>query len=247
MAQNQSEPPITPSDQEADVVFRVQMQVANLLLGYWKQGLGVIGAVLLITLVVGQGSTCIRDSQRGYSAAIAKVARDVPQPSQLSFYGLGPADDLSDSAHVEALRKGAEGYEAVGEDAWGLSAGEAWIRAGDTWMRLQEKEKAMHAFEQAYEADRGGIYTFAAGNRLAVLYIEADRVGEARAIYRDLATSLKGYLAEQALIEVMELDLEAGDAAALKKSAAEFRARFPESPRLEQATLLEARGQEMGT
>lgn len=80
--------PIVPSDQEADVLFKAQMKIADVVLGYWKQGLIAIGVFLLITLVVGLTTNYIRESKRDVSAQVARVDRELPRPDPLALYGL---------------------------------------------------------------------------------------------------------------------------------------------------------------
>ncbi len=240
MATTPPQAPITPSDQEADLFFKVQMQLAHWVYGYWKQGLAGIGVVLFLTLIVGQTSTCLRDQQRDGSAAMAAVERSLPEPSPMAQYGLAPLDDLDDPEHVAKLEEAAQAYEDVAAEAHRLAATEAWLRAGQTWARARKNDRALAAFQHAYDNDAGGIYTYSAGNRLAMLLREADRGEEAKGVYRELASDMDGYLAEQALIDLMDLSIDMDDADAVKRLAAEFRARFGESLRLEQVAALEA-------
>ena len=247
MAEQLPGAPITPADQEADLFFKVQMKLAHWVYGYWKQGLAGIGTVLLLTLVVGQTATCLRDQQREGSAAMATVERGMPEPSPLAQYGLAPLDDLSDPEHVKKLEEAAQAFEDVAVSSNRLAAAEAWLRAGYTWSRADNAERASVAYGHAYEADPGGIYTYAAGNRLALLHRDADRVDDAAELYRALSRDLKGYLAEQALLDLMDLRLDQGDGTAIQHLAGEFRARFDESPRLEQVQLIEAQAATTGS
>jgi len=239
VANEQPGAPITPADQEADLFFKVQMQLAHWVYGYWKQGLAGIGTVLLLTLIVGQTATCLRDQQRDGSAAMAAVERSMPETDPLAQYGLAPLDDLDDAEHVTALEKAAEGFEAVAAETNRLAAAEAWLRAANTWSRAGNDERALVAYQQAFDADAGGIYTYAAGNRLAAIHRHADRFDEAEAVYRELASDQRGYLAEQALLDLMTMHLDAGKPEPIQRLAAEFRARFDTSPRLEQVQMLE--------
>lgn len=247
MANEQPDAPITPADQEADLFFKVQMQLAHWVYGYWKQGIAGIGTVLLLTLIIGQTSTCLRDQQRDGSAAMAAVERTLPEPSPLAQYGLAPLDDLTDTEHVAALERAAQAYEDVAESSNRLAGAEAWLRAANTWARAGNDERASIAYDNAYKADPGGVYTYAAGNRLAAIYREAGRSDDAASLYREMASDLEGFLAEQALLDLMGLQIEAGDPASIQRLAAEFRARFDNSPRLEQVQLLEAEAATTGS
>ncbi len=247
MANEQPGAPITPADQEADLFFKVQMKLAHWVYGYWKQGLAGIGVVLALTFVVGQTSTCLRDQQREGSAAMAAVDRTLPEISPLAQYGYEPMDDLDDPQRVESLRAAAQGYEKVAKDSHRLASAEAWFRAGTTWARADDQERAAAAFREAYEADRGGIYTYAAGNRLALIHRQAGEHEKAAELYRELASDLNGFLAEQAMLDLMDLRIETGETEAIQRLAAEFRARFDTSPRLGQIDILEARAAGAGS
>lgn len=234
--------PIVPSDQEADVLFKAQMKIADVVLGYWKQGLIAIGVFLLITLVVGLTTNYIRESKRDVSAQVARVDRELPRPDPLALYGLTPPDDLNNPERVEALRKAAEGYEAIGRASSGVAAAEAWIKAGDVWGRVKDTEREIQAFESAWKASQSGVVGYSAGNRLAILHLQAGEKEKAREILRKIATEQDGYLAEQALLDLMTQAAGEGDTTTVQKSAAEFRVRFPSSPRLDRVTLLESSG-----
>ncbi len=236
-----------PAQQDPDNLFRAQMKVANVLLGYWKQALGAVGLILLISLVVGLVQNHIRDTQRELSARIAKVDQALPEQSPLSRYGLAPRDDLQDQEHVEALQKAAEAYEAIATDGSGAGGAEAWIKAGDTWERLNQHDKAAEAFRAAHDMHEDGIIAYAAGNRLAHVLRRTGGEDAARQVLRDLSTRLDGFLAERALMDLIDLEIDNGNLDTARKLLAEFKARFSTSPRLEQLASLETRISESGS
>ncbi len=239
--------PITPADQEADLFFKFQMKLAHWLYGYWKQGLVGIGIFLFFAFVVGQTSTCIRDRAREGSAALARSQALLPEPSQMAQYGLAPLDDLTDPEHVAQLEAAAKSFEDVARSAPGVSSAEAWLHAGNTWGRLGNDAASLAAFQAAYDAERGGIYTYSAGNRLAMLHRKAGADALAIELYRELATDLDGYLAERALIDLMDYSVRTGANESVQRLAAEFRARFSESPRLEDVQAIETRAGVQGS
>jgi tetratricopeptide (TPR) repeat protein len=165
----------------------------------------------------------------------------------MAQYGYAPMDDLDDPERVKALESSAQAFEDVAEESHRLASAEAWFRAGTTWLRAGNNDRAATALAKAYEADRGGIYTYAAGNRLAIIHRQAGENEKAAELYRELASDLKGFLAEQALLDLMDLRIETGDTADIQKLAAEFRARFDASPRLAQVDVLEARAAGAGS
>lgn len=232
--------PITPADQEADLFFKVQMQLAHWVYGYWKQGLIAIGVFLGLAFVVGQTSTCVRERNREGSAALARAMDQLPATSQMAMYGLAPLDDLEDPEHVAELEAAVASLEEVADSAPGVTSAEAWLHAGNTWSRLGKDDKAFVAFQAAYDADRGGIYTYSAGNRLAMLHRKQGEDEKAATFYRELATELDGFLGEQALLDLMEHSIRMGKPEDVQRLSAEFEARYSESPRLEQVEALEA-------
>ncbi len=240
MAKEPREAPVIPSDQQADLLFRAQMKVADLVLGYWKQGLGILAVLLAGSLVVGLVSNHLRDSKRATSAALARVDAEIPPIDPLSMYGVAPADDLTDAARVSSLETAARAYEAAAAEGTGPGVIEAWVRAGETWLRLGRTDDAIRAFQAGVDEGGKDVFRYAPGNRLAVLLADTGRHDEAEAIYRKMATKLDGYLAEQALIDLMTLQASAGRVDAVRRSAAEFRARFTKSPRLDQVSAIEA-------
>ena len=239
MASN-NDNPITPADQQAGILFRVEMEVTRLVLGYWKQGLGAISVVLLITLAIGLVDTHIRETQREISADIARVDMEIPEPDPLSMYGMAPMDNLDDTDRVEALKAAAEGYEAAANDASGPGEVEAWIKAADTWSRLHEYDKALEAFEKAHEEGADGLLGYTAGKRLATLYRDKGELEKAADVLRSLATSQEGLLAETALIEFISVQVDRGEVESARKAAAEFRVRFANSKRIDKVAALEA-------
>lgn len=240
MSQPPPNQPILPSDQDADLLFRAQMAAYHYVLGYWKQGVAVIALVLLVALVGGETATHLRDQQRRDSAALSDVGKNMPDPSPLAQYGLAPPYDVTDADTKADLSAVAERYEQLADDAHGLASAEAWFRAGDLWDQLGEADHARADFQKSYDADRGGIYTYAAGNRLVILLRAGGEDASARAILRDLGSSLDGFLAERALLDLMDMMAAAGDPDGVTRTASEFRERFAKSPRLDQVSALEA-------
>jgi hypothetical protein len=233
--------PITPADHEADALFKIQMKLADIVLGYWKQGLILLGIILVAAFLVGVGQNWIRDRRRDTSAAMDRILEKMPAPDPLAAYGLAAPDNLADQARVAALKESAEALEAVARDGSGGSAAQVWIEAGQAWDRVGDKDKELSAFQQAYHSSHKEILGFTAGSRVAALLTEKGDLAGAEKILREVSTDQKGYLAESALIELLGIQVQRGENDAVKRTAAEFRARFPKSPRLDHVSMLEAR------
>ena len=66
-------------DHDRDSLFKVQMQLQNLVLGFWKQGLAVIGVVLLGVLIFGLYQGQLDKERKEIQARIATIDRDMPE------------------------------------------------------------------------------------------------------------------------------------------------------------------------
>ena len=76
--------------QDGDVLFRIQMRVADAFFAHWKRGLVSLLAVLLLVLIVGTWKNRLRDAQRDTTASIAAIDRKMPEVDQLAAMGLAP-------------------------------------------------------------------------------------------------------------------------------------------------------------
>ncbi len=151
----------------------------------------------------------------------------MPEPSQAALMGLAPIDDLDDSQHVANLSEGASRYEAAAEVGISGIGASGWVKAGDTWTRLGETEKAAAAYENA--ADTTGIVGFAARNSLAKQAEAAGDIEGAAAQWAAVAKTDQGYLAQVALVSTTKAWERAGETDKATAAAQEFLVRFPNS------------------
>ncbi|MCB9791822.1 MAG: hypothetical protein H6741_03760 [Alphaproteobacteria bacterium] len=230
------QPGQTPFDpepeEEEDVLFKAQMWVYDKFMAYWKQGLYIVGAGLVIALGYDLWTSYGTGVAEDGSAMIADVDRRMPEPDQLAQLGLAPLDDLNDPQRVATLESGAAKYEEAGKATRGVTSAEAWIKAADTWLRLNKDAEAKAAFEAAIKAHGVDIVGFAARSGLAAMQEEAGDVPGAVATLRAFADLDKGFLGEKALIEIAGIHERAGDDAAAKAIVDELRTRYPNSPRV---------------
>ncbi len=229
-----------PGDQEeVDYVFKAQMAVFRNFQSYWRHGLALVGSILIVALFYGlYDSRRTKDLKDG-AAAIADIDRKMPEVDQLALFGLVPADDPDDPERMAQLREGAKRYEEAALDTREGTAGEAWMKAADAWIRLGETDNAAAAYEQAIEAQPDGIIGFGARAGLATIRMEAGdcpgprcRSDAAIALYRQSADQLEGYLAEDSLLTLAEIYHSDGRTDELTGIYDEFRLRFPDSSRL---------------
>ena len=223
--------PLPGEEEEVDHIFRVRMSLYKAFMANWKNLLGLAALILLASLAYGLHQSWKTDKAKAGALAVDEVDRRMPKPSELALYGLAPLDDLSDPNHVATLEEGARRYEAAGDANSGAMAASGYIKAGDTWLRLENPENAKAAFEKALGASDTGVVGYTARNSLAVLALEAGDTAGAVAQWRALADAEKSYLGEQALLSIVRTHEAAGDTGEATKVAQEFLVVYPESPR----------------
>lgn len=223
------DPILDPSQQdETDVVFQLEMQARNMLLGYWKHGVGAILGVLGLILIYGMIDHVITSGlqETSYQVALIDKKLSVDDPG---FVDLSAPTTPTQTA---ILNKAAQFYEEAGADGGGAPGADAWIKAATTHLRLGDLAAAQRAFEQALDTKDGGIIGYAARNGLASIHMAEGRTAEAVALYREIADSEKDYLAERALLDLANAYQTTGDPAGLAAVMSEFAERFPNSPRI---------------
>lgn len=220
-------------DHEEDVLFKTQMKVLNLLLGHWKTGLMIGGAILLGVLAVGEYQAYKTTEQREFQGQIADIDRRMPAmtPAEaLGGKGAGVPPELM--ANVE---EGARRYEAVGASANGTAAVMAWLRAGNAWERSGDDEKAKQAYASAHSVGASGVVGWSAASQYATLQASAGDADGAMATLKSVSGKVTGLEAEQAELS-LAIVLEDADRTAESKAAYEaFKTAHPTSALLPQA------------
>lgn len=239
MAENKEPTEIleVPEEEEVDLIFRAEMKARDIILGYWKHSLVVLGAVLLVALVIGLYQQYLRGVLRDGSEAISLVDEDQPPPSQLAQMGLAPLDDPADAERMKTLEELARRYEAAADDTTGAARAEGWLKAADTWRRLGRDDEARRLFELL--SAEPGMFAAAGHNGLAALALEAGDVDTAAVHLRAIADAGEDLFAERALMDLIRIEQSRNEAAAAALID-EFRLRFPSSPRLEELSVASA-------
>ncbi len=212
----------SPSDkdllpQDKDVLFQAQMAVANVFLGYYKYGLGLIGIVLLVALVYGIADTVHTNSQRNVHAKIAAVQMDLTDPSDKA-----------------ALAKAATDLEAIAEKGDGTAAVMALLQAAEVFRNANQGDDALRAYEKAFALKPDGVLGWAAASGLAA---EKARKGDAEGamtIYRQFSSG-DDIAAEEATWGLAVLLEEAGKKDEARQTLTDLMTRFPKSPHLDEA------------
>ena len=162
----------SPSDkallpQEQDVLFKAQMAVANVFLGYYKYGLALLGLVLLASLVYGIADSVHTKSQRNVHARIADVQNGLTDPSDKA-----------------ALTKAATELEGIAEKGDGTAAVMALLQAGEVFREAGQGDDALRAFEKASALKPTGVLEWAAASGVAAEKARKGDVDGAVEIYK---------------------------------------------------------------
>ncbi len=229
MAEERQDEQVPEPLQEGDVLFRIQMRVADAFFEHWKRGLVLLLSVLLVVLVVGTWKNRLRDAQRDTTASIAAIDRKMPEVDQLAAMGLAPLDDLNDPARVQLLEAIASKYEEVAAAGTKASAAEAWLKAGDTWDRLGRPEDAARAFQGALDAFTMGPFGHTATNALAAVRVAQGDTEGAATLYRSIVAGSDEYLAERAQYDLASALGAGGDTAGAISAYKDFQTRYPDS------------------
>jgi len=214
-------------DHEEDAVFKAQMKVQNMVLGHWKGLLTVVGLGLLGVLGFGLWEGKVLEEQEKVQASIAKIDRKMPKDDPLVQAGFKPSDD--DPKVVEKLTQSAEKYEAVAKTAEGSGAVTAWMRAAATWQRVGNKDNEVAAYASAHAQGAPGVVGWSASSAHASALAEAGDVDGAVAVYRGLADTSEGILAEQALLNLAELYEDSDRKGESLTAYTEFSTKYPDS------------------
>lgn len=221
-----ADPDLTLPQQEAGALFRLEMAATSFLLGYWRHIVAIVAVGLLTVLVYGQYTSIHRKNQRAMSAQIAEAWVDIPPeavPGQLT------------EAQEIAIREVADTVVALGAEFNGAAAAEAYIRSAELYRVLGDSEAQRKALESAVPYARGALL-FAARSGLANLDLEAGNADAAIATWRDLMTTMDGWLAEEAALSLAQVYAHQGRASDARGVYVEFQARWPGSPRMSVVT-----------
>lgn len=217
-------------ERENDVLFKLQMGIANFAYAHWKKGLYAAGAILGGALVWGLWTTHVQNAQREAQAALARADLLIPKDDQLAVLGLARPDGPSEAERESKLKEAASKYEEVGANSTGTAAAMAWVKAARVRERLGQTEPAKADWQKAYDIDTKGIIGYAAGAGLANAKASGGDVDGAAAVWRHLADTQQGFLKQQALLSLAELYSGAGRKDEADKVLKELSTQFPNSP-----------------
>ncbi len=231
---------------EQDALFRLQMAASDFILGNAKYLGYIVGLVLLGTLIYGATSSWLASREAEEYAAISRIDFKMPKVEDLAKFGLAPMDDKTDAARMSNVEEGARRYAAAGDEAHGAAAVYAYLKAADAWERVDKPDEALAVLEKASKIGAKDLPGYTAGAAYAAALIDAGKTDEALQVYRDMAGRLEGFFAERSLLALADAQIAAGRQADAKLVIAEFRQRFPQSPRASEVAALELRAGSAG-
>jgi hypothetical protein len=209
-------------EQDPDVLFQLRMGLANLALGYWRHFVGLLGLVLVGTLVYGLVTSQMQSSQRDGHAAVATAM----EPAREAFELPDPA------ARKTALSEVARSVEAAAGASSGAAAAYGWMRAAQLWEEAEDAEAARKAWSAAAAVGAGGALGWSAAMGDARASARGGDVDGAATRLRALAAATPGLQGDEALALLVDVFIDAGRPADAEAALGELRARNAESPRL---------------
>ncbi len=218
---------LKPAD--AGALFRAEMATTNFVLGYWKAMVAVVVVVLASVLFYGQYTTWAEGKQRAAAGRIALVEARIKVPIINLSEGLAAEQITSDE-----LAKAAAELVVIAQETTGPSRVEADLKAAEIFRVLNRNDERRAALDDALPHAEG-VLAYAAAGALANLDLEQGQGDAAVERWRALIAKQKGFLAEQATLE-LGLTLESlGRVDEARQLYADFAVTYPTSSRAETA------------
>jgi hypothetical protein len=232
-------PPTQPPEDQ-DYVFRAQVALSEAALTYGKYLGVVVGLVLLGSFAWGAYGNWSESKRKADFEKIAAIDFLMPEPDQMSLYGLAPKDDPNDATRMGNLAEGARRYEAAASELSGTAALVGWLRAADAWQRAGKPEESRAAALKA--GGKGtGLADFVGDTARVRALIDGGKPDDAEAALREMAGRYTGFFAEQSLIRLANLQLGLGKKEAAAATYMETTTRFPATADLTSLSELAAR------
>jgi hypothetical protein len=225
--------PQPPAPQETDALFKAQMALSDVVLGYWKQAFAALGVLLLGVLAWSVFDSVRTARVEDAYARIGAIDYLMPPAMEDTPFGPRPANDAD---HLEDLKIGAGKYAEVAASTSGAPALEAWLKASDAWRRAGDDAQARKALETANALQLPGILGFTASFAHAQALADGGDAAGAMAALRALAGTAGSQPhganeTEAALMALAQLQIASGKPEDARTTLQELAARIPSSSR----------------
>lgn len=237
----EAKPPPSFSE-EPDALFRLRLAVVDFFQDNLKNIGYLVGAGLLVALAYGLWDSWHKGRAEAEFETIGFVDFKMPKAAQFSEYGIVPADDPTDSTRLANVEKGAELYENAAREAHGAAAVYAWLRAGETWKRLDKADRRLAALKAAFDVNAGDLPSYTAALAYSGALVDAGKTDEAIAVLQAEALRHDDFYGEQVLIQLAQTQLQAGKAQDAQATIATFQQKYPSSPRASRLNTFLAAG-----
>ena len=217
---------------ESDLLFRTQMRIADAFYAHWKKGLGLLIAFLTAVLGYGLWSSGVEADQKEASKIMAALDRKLPAVNLIQLQGGLALDDPSDAKRTKLLAGIAGKYHDIAQAHGGTASLEAAVKAGDTWMRAGEPEKAKESYEFVLSKENKGLFAVAAHNGIAGLALSQKNHPVAIEHYQAVVDGADGILAEEALLNIARAARAGGNLAQASQALDTLTTRFPNTMRM---------------
>ncbi len=220
-----------------DYGLQAEMRSQEFLLRHWKPLVGTVVAVVVGIFVYGTWESTVVAAQRSTTAAIADVERDLPAGLlELAQARAG----VGEPPEADAIVDEAEALVAIGDEASGTAAVEAWMKAAELY-RMADRPDARRAVLDKAAQGGSGVLAFAARSALANLDIEDGDVDKGLAGLDALTKDPNPFLARQATLDLAAAQEATGRADAARATYDRFLTTWPSAPEAETAEERKAR------
>lgn len=241
---------------EAGFMFRAEMFVMNVLLGYAKVIIGLLVLILVVALVIGQYQSWYRQNQRKTSSEIANVERELRKDLLLDLddrtreiveqYTTGAIDmlqampiEMTDD-NVASTIEAADKLVALGVEARGTARTEAYLRAAELYRRVEKVEPERQALESCLESAEG-VLAYTCTANLVALDVDEDKVESAVSRLQAAMETLPPFSAQRAALSLAEIYEHEGRTADAKAVYDTYESRWPEAADLADVQARRAR------
>lgn len=220
-----------------ELALRAEMGAQEFLLRNGPYLVAAVGVMFVGFVVYGWWADLEVSAQRAATSRIADVERTLPSDLlQLAQAKAG----MGTPPEPELLSKKAADMVAVGDEASGTAAVEAWLKAAELYRIAGDAGARRAALEKA-AAQADGVLAYAAGAALANLDLEEGQTESGLKRFESLASSPDAFLARQATLDLAAAYDAVGQFDKARATYDRFLSTWPDAPGAEEAAAAKER------